>query len=586
MKNENASGKNKNSHKTAILITAISVVAAIILTIVGCFAYILSSDKIYNGVYVGTLSLGGMTKEEAAEALEAKYDNNNFNFRLKYEDISFEIYSSRINLRHDFNSSAELAHNYGRDGSVFENIKNILSLKGTSREIAPVLTCDIDLLQHEISQYLSDNIVDVVEYSVEFGEDCLIVTNGRPGRGVDPERLMSKISKLYAQGDNSGEINIEVVDLYPEPIDVDGFVKEYSRAAADAICKEEGDSITIVPHVVGVKIDKDEAKTIIKQNRDNEGSYVIPAIITYPEITTEALEAEFADTIIGTYSTDYSTSGTNRKENIRIASEKINGLILNPGEIFSFNNVVGPRTEATGFKVAHVYSGSKVVDGIGGGICQVSSTLYNAVVFADLEIVYRTNHSLPVSYVPLGRDATVSYGTIDFKIKNNKEAPVKFEVIADGNRLTVNVYGRKKYQKDISIETNVVGYTQYSVTEIKDDTLYEGERKTEEKGSNGTRTEAYKIVKENGEVISRTLLNKSSYSPTSEVVRVGTKKKEEIPETPAPESAPVQPDNSSQSQETAAPPQTEEQIPQEIEPPVSEPQIPETPLAEQTGDGL
>jgi len=140
--------------------------------------------------------------------------------------------------------------------------------------------------------------------------------------------------------------------------------------------------------------------------------------------------------------------------------------------------------------------------------------------------VYRTNHSLPVSYVPLGRDATVSYGTIDFKFKNNKETPVKFEVIPDGNNLTVNVYGRKKYIKDITIETVITGYTSYTVTEIEDGNMYEDERTVTEKGSNGTKTESYKIVKENGEIVSRTLLSKSSYTPTSEVVKVGTKKRE------------------------------------------------------------
>jgi len=334
--------------------------------------------------------------------------------------------------------------------------------------------------------------------------------------------------------ENTGEtIEIELEEIEPEAINAEEFYKEYNRDAKDAECVEENGKFTIIPEVVGVELDKKETISIIEKNATNKGEYTIPAVITYPEITSEKLEAEYTDTLIGTYSSDYSTSSANRKENIRLAASKINGLILNPGEVFSFNDVVGPRTEATGYKIAHVYSGNKVVDGIGGGICQVSSTLYNAVVFADLEIVYRTNHSIPVSYVPLGRDATVSYGTIDFKFKNNKETPVKFEVIGNGNRLTVNVYGRKKYKKDISIETNITGTVPFSTTEIKDDNMYEGEAKVEEKGANGSKVEAFKIVKENGEVVSRTLLCRSNYSPTSEVVRVGTKKKE--PETPEPD---------------------------------------------------
>ncbi|MBR5507317.1 MAG: VanW family protein [Clostridia bacterium] len=518
--------KNKNKNKTVIIITVISVIAAIILALVGTLAYIMSSDKIYNGVYAGNVSLGGLTKAEAIDLLKAEYDNNDFKITLKYKDISFEVYSSRINMKQDFEETANMAYAYGRVGNVFNRAGDILKLKKSTHTVVPKLTCDMNLLQYEIGQYLSEYVIDVTDYSVEIGEDCLIITNGKAGMGVDPEKLMNKISKVYVNGDFKEAIDIEIEKLEPAKIDPEVFIKEYTRNAEDSRCEQNGENYTVIPHIIGVKIDPDEAKRILEDNKNNDESYIIPAIITYPEVTTEMVEAEFTDTIIATFSTDYSTSSENRKENIRLASEKINGMILNPGEVFSFNDVVGPRTEATGFKIAHVYSGSKVVDGIGGGICQVSSTLYNAVVFADLEIVYRTNHSLPVSYTPLGRDATVSYGTIDFKFKNNKETPVKFEVIPDGNNLTVNVYGRKKYIKDITIETVITGYTPYSINEIEDANLYEDERVVSEKGSNGTRTESYKIVKENGEIVSKTLLSKSSYTPTSEVVKVGTKKRE------------------------------------------------------------
>ena len=576
MENNNASTETKKTikkHKTAVIITAISVFMVIVVAFVGTLAYIMSSDQIYNGVYAGEVSLGGLTKDEAVNTLKAKYENKDFNFILKYEDISFEVYSSRINLKPDFEETANVAYSYAREGNVFKRAMDILKLKGNTHKVMPKLVCDMNLLQYEIGQYLSEYVVDVTDYSVEIGENCLVITNGKPGMGVDPEKLLNKISKLYMDGDFKGEIEVEIEKLEPDKIVPDNFVKEYSRDAEDARFEQDGENYTIVPHIIGVKINPDEAKQILENNKDNDESYTIPAVITYPEITTEIVEAEFTDTIIGTYSTDYSTSSANRKENIRLASEKINGKILNPGEVFSFNGVVGPRTQSTGFKIAHVYSGSKVVDGIGGGICQVSSTLYNAVVFADLEIVYRINHSLPVSYVPLGRDATVSYGTIDFNFKNNKETPVKIEVVADGNTLTVNIYGRKKYAKDISIETIVAGYTPYTVNEIKDETMYEGERKVEEKGSNGTKTESYKIVKENGEVVSKKLLAKSSYTPTSEVVRVGTKKREvEVTPEPTVETTEVQAptvssDNTSEKSPSQAPVENPEPqpIPNEAE---------------------
>lgn len=499
-------------------------------------------DKIYEGVYVAGVDLGGMTRGEAEAALFQKFDNFEYNPVLKCEDVRIDIYSSRIELKPDVEKIVEKALGYGKDASVFKKSKIKKELKKNPVNIECIFTCNFDMLSYELNEKLSDYVVDVVQHSVQIGDNYLEITNGKPGRGVDATEVLALFAKAYSSGNVDDAIEVEITDLYPDEINADDFCSEYNREPKDAECVKDGDNMNITPEVIGVKIDEKEAKKILEQNKDSKTPYRIPAVVTYPKVTAAELEAEFTDTVLASYSTDYSTSSANRKENIRLASSSINGKILNPGEVFSFNDVVGPRTESTGYKVAHVYSGSKVVDGIGGGICQVSSTLYNAVVYADLEIVYRTNHSIPVSYVPLGRDATVSYGTIDFKFKNNKETPVKLEVIADGNNLTVNVYGRKKYKKDISIETAITGSIEYSTKTVKDDTMYEDERKIEEKGSNGTKTEAYKIVKENGVEVSRELLCKSSYSPITQVERVGTKKRADKAPEPSevPENVPEQ----------------------------------------------
>ncbi|MBQ4527493.1 MAG: VanW family protein [Clostridia bacterium] len=504
-------------------------VALILAAMVAAFTYLAvcaSTDKIYDGVYVGDVSLGGKTAKQAVEILERKYPAEELNIRLRCEGVEFDIYGSQISLRADYEASAKAAEEFGKDGNIFSKIYNMKKLSGNVERIPLVFTCDTDMLNYMINENLSQHVVDVTQYTVEIGEDCIIVTNGKNGYGVNVSKVMKLVSEAYTSGRISECIDIEIEEVKADIIDPESFFDEYNRDPVDAVCEQEGESINIIPEVVGITLKHDETIKILEENKHNEQSYTIPAVITYPDVTAEELEAEFTDCIIGTYSTNYSSSSANRKENIRLASSAISGKILNPGEVFSFNDVVGPRTAATGYKIAHVYSGGKTVDGIGGGICQVSSTLYNAVVFADLEIVYRTNHTLPVSYVPLGRDATVSYGTIDFKFKNNKETPVKIEVIADGNNLTVNIYGRKKYIKDISIETAITGTIAFSTTEIKDDTMYEGERKTEEKGANGTKVEAYKIIKEDGVVVSKTLLCKSSYVPTSQVIRVGTRKRE------------------------------------------------------------
>lgn len=514
--------------KTTVVIIIIAIVLALIVAALGYLAYASSGDRVYEGVYIGDVHLGGMDREMVLKTVAREFDGDDLNPLLECEGVQFTIYGSQVGLAIDFEATADSAVAYGKDGSVFSRIKNMLDFKNNPQKIDLSLSCDMNLLQYALSENMPEHIIDVQQYSVEIGQDCLIVTNGKSGRGINAVKVVSAIANACTNASLDAPIKVQIEDILPDPINPDAFCEEYNREPVDAVCDQSGDTINIISEVVGVKIDCDQAKRIIKENEHSTESYTIPALITYPEVTAAELEAEFTDCVIGTFSTNYSSSSLNRKENIRLASDKINGRILNPGEVFSFNDIVGPRTAATGYKVAHVYSGSKVVDGIGGGICQVSSTLYNAVVFADLEIVYRTNHSLPVSYVPLGRDATVSYGTIDFKFKNNKETPVKLEVLADGNNLTVNIYGRKKYLKDISIETAITGSRQYSTTVIKDDTMYEDERKVEERGANGTNTQSYKVIKENGEVVSRTPLAKSSYSPTTQVERVGTKKRETI----------------------------------------------------------
>lgn len=514
--------------KTTVVIIIIAIVLALIVAALGYLAYASSGDRVYEGVYIGDVHLGGMDREMVLKTVAREFDGDELNPLLECEGMQFTIYGSQVGLAIDFEATADSAVAYGKDGSIFSKIKNMLDFKNNPQKIDLSLSCDMNLLQYALSENMPEHIIDVQQYSVEIGQDCLVVTNGKSGRGINAVKVVSAIANACTNANLNSPIKVQIEDIFPDPINPDAFCEEYNREPVDAVCDQSDDTINIIGEVVGVKIDCDQAKRIIKENEHSTESYTIPALITYPEVTAAELEAEFTDCVIGTFSTNYSSSSPNRKENIRLASDKINGRILNPGEVFSFNDIVGPRTAATGYKVAHVYSGSKVVDGIGGGICQVSSTLYNAVVFADLEIVYRTNHSLPVSYVPLGRDATVSYGTIDFKFKNNKETPVKLEVLADGNNLTVNIYGRKKYLKDISIETAITGSRQYSTTVIKDDTMYEDERKVEERGANGTNTQSYKVIKENGEVVSRTPLAKSSYSPTTQVERVGTKKRETV----------------------------------------------------------
>lgn len=193
----------------------------------------------------------------------------------------------------------------------------------------------------------------------------------------------------------------------------------------------------------GVRVDVDAtARALLKNGVEplrNGGRTALVVAEERPKVTAEDLGA--VGHLLGSYSTSYGSSSGNRRHNVELAASHINGTLLAPGEVFSYNDVVGPRTPRLGWRNAPTYQDGEVVPGPGGGICQVSTTLYNAVLFANLKIVQRASHSMPVHYVPAGRDATVSYGGTDFRFENNSNGPVYVAARARRGRLTLGLYG-------------------------------------------------------------------------------------------------------------------------------------------------
>ena len=192
---------------------------------------------------------------------------------------------------------------------------------------------------------------------------------------------------------------------------------------------------------------------------------------------------------LSSFSTKYSTRDTDRTTNLRLAANKVNGTVLMPGETFSYNKIVGARTIAAGYKEAPIYVSGKVVDGLGGGICQISSTIYNAVIYANLDIVQRSNHQFIPSYVTASRDATVVYGSIDFQFKNNRNYPIKIICSVSGGIASCQIFG------------------------LKQDDDYEVQISSYETGRTATAiySEAYKILKKDGKVVNKVLLSKDTY---------------------------------------------------------------------------
>lgn len=166
--------------------------------------------------------------------------------------------------------------------------------------------------------------------------------------------------------------------------------------------------------------------------------------ITKPKVTISQIGSEAFPDQLATFTTRFDVSDVDRSTNLKIACQKINGKVILSGDTFSYNKALGARTAAAGYKNGKIYSGGQVVDGIGGGICQISSTLYNSVLLADLEIVERRNHQFVTSYVGPGRDATVVYGLTDFKFKNTRQYPVRISASAQNGIATISIYGIKR----------------------------------------------------------------------------------------------------------------------------------------------
>ena len=222
-----------------------------------------------------------------------------------------------------------------------------------------------------------------------------------------------------------------------------------------------------------------------------------------------------------------------RNENLRVASNKVNGTLIHPGEIFSTNKTIDVSTE-NGYQAAPIIVNGKLQPGVGGGVCQIATTLYNAVLYAELEVVERKNHSMPVGYIAKGKDATLAGDYIDFKFRNNMDYPVYIESYIEDNKLYMNIYGKeiRASNRKIVLNSSIINtIPQPAQKVIIDPTLKPGERIVEKKGRTGYNVELYKLIYVNDELVKTELVNTSYYQPVGAEVRVGEIKEEQLKTT-------------------------------------------------------
>lgn len=506
-----------------VIITTILICALIIFSVI--FALInINNDKILSGITIMGIDVSKLTQEEAMKKIEELVqEKETQDITLKYDDYETTINGKQFSIKFDIEKAVSEAYNIGKEGNIVVNNYNILWTQLFKRDIQMPIYYDEEALNTKL-QDISSKIPGAVKQTNYYIEDeNLIIVKGTTGIKIKEDEIKNQIiTAIEKLEEKDTIITIPVENVEPDEIDLEKIRNEIYKEPEDAYVSKN--PTTVHPHINGVdfKITMEEAKKLLEEDKKE---YTIPLKITIPSKTINDLGEEAFPDLIATYTTRYDASNYNRSNNLAIAAKKINGTILMPGEIFSYNKVVGARTIEAGYKEAGAYAGGGVVQSVGGGICQISSTIYNTALLANLEIVDRSNHQFQTSYVSASRDATVSWGSLDFKFKNTRSYPIKIETSAKNGIAKVSFYGiKEETEYEVIIQPQILSYIPYTVKYIEDSTLEQGKEIVEQAGYNGCKSEAYRILKLNGKVVSKTLLSRDTYDPMQRIVRRGTKK--------------------------------------------------------------
>lgn len=514
-------GEKKKKKRWIIpaIIVIIFVVAIFCSTI---FALVnLNNENIISGVSIAGIDVSGLSREQATAKMNTIYqEKKEKEISVKYQDYETTLNPNLMEVNYEVEKAVEKACLVGKEDNIFINNYHILFALIAKEDIPVNMTLNEEVTRQTISD-IGVNLPGIMlESSYAIENEELIITKGKKGIVIDEENLLNKIKEnLNVINASEDYIEIPVVEKQPAEINIDKIHEEVYKEVQNAYYTKN--PFTIYPEVVGIDFDVEAARQLLKEEKEE---YVIPLKVTKPSITINQIGTEAFPDQLATFTTRYDASDTSRTTNLIIACNKINGKVVLSGETFSYNKTLGPRTVANGYKNGKIYSGGEVVDGIGGGICQISSTLYNTVLMSNLQIVERKNHQFVTSYLPAGRDATVVYGSTDFRFKNTRKYPIRIVASARNGIATVSIFGIKEENEyTFSFSTKTIASIPFTTTYQEDSSLAVGTEKVKQKGANGIKTETYITKKLNGKVISTTLLSKDTYNAMARIIIRGTK---------------------------------------------------------------
>lgn len=519
--------KNKKRLKT-IIITLIVTFLLIVVISTSFAIFNMNNSNIINGVLVKNVSLSSLSKEDALNKITETLNKElTAEINLSYgEDYNVTLKPEQIEFQYKINDAVEDAFQVGRNGNILLDNYTIIYTTLFGKEIKLDYAYNGELLNQFVDDINSKLPGLVVEPTYYMEENQLFVNKGIDGIQVKKEDLKNQIIQAILERDASQmtdgyvqNLQIPIEDTKASKIDMQKIYSEIYCLPQDAYY--ETDPYKIYPDVDGIDlaISPEEAQKVVDLEDKEEYSFELK--ITEAETTIDELGTEAFPYLISQFSTKYDASNRNRSTNLEIAAEKINGKVLMPGEEFSFNKIVGKRTVEAGYKDAAIYADGGVVDGLAGGICQISSTLYNSVLLANLQITERRNHSFTTSYAPAGRDATVVWGTTDFRFVNSRSYPIKIEATVKNGIAEFKIHGM---QEETEYEVRILPVrTQsipYATTYEEDPTIIPGQQVVKQAGHAGCKVTTYKELRLNGEVVSKEPISNDTYQPMRTIIRV------------------------------------------------------------------
>lgn len=525
--------KTKKSGKQGGKIAVILLILLLVLT-AGAYALLcnqVDTGRMLDHTYIDGVDVSGMTADEAEAALQGHFDETyrNAAVTVMMDGTGYEVPLWRADhsiLRPETGPVLEEALSRGNGPFLTRGYAWLMAQTGEWTGESDIAITNGEALYAAVEATGLFDVDTRVETAYTVGETSISIQKGEAGEVADAETTLAAIAALVTEGKwpETDSLDCATVSSEIAALDVQKIYDEIYTEPADATLDRDND-YAIVPSVTGISFDVEAAKTALAEAAP--GSAVeVPLVLTEPEITTEKMEQNLFKDVLGSYTTTVSGS-SGRRKNVQLSADFCDGTILLVGDVFSYNDVVGERTKARGFSEADAYLNGQTIKQVGGGICQTSSTLYAAVLYSNLEIVTRTNHSFASSYIGLGMDATVSWGGPEFKFANNTKYPIKVVGEYANGKVTMKILGTKTDDITVKIRSKTLETIPFSVKYEDDKTMYVGEEKTITTAYTGYKVQTYRELYDgDGNLISSTEEAYSYYKKRDKVIARGVKEKE------------------------------------------------------------